>query len=80
MFAAFFARVSLDRKEPVDGVTQLLVATERETQMQKELKQAGEKLAKAKEAAAAPNLEPKEAEKRTKEVTSSEKRVAELGL
>ena len=77
-FAAFFARVSLDRKEPVDGVTQLLVATEREAQMQKELKQAEEKVAKAKEAAAVPNLEPKEAEKRAKEVTAAEKRVAEL--
>ena len=77
-FAAFFARVSLDRKEPVDGITQLLVATERETQMQREVKQAEEKVAKAKEAAAAPNLEPKEAEKRTKEVTSAEKRVADL--
>ena len=78
-FAAFFARVSLDRKEPVDGVTQLLVATERELQLQKELKQAEEKLAKAREAAAAANLDPKEAEKRAKEVTSAEKRVAELG-
>lgn len=77
-FAAFFARVSLDRKEPVDGVTQLLVATERETQMQKELRQAEEKVAKAKEAAAAPGLEPKEADRRAKEVTSAEKRVTEL--
>jgi len=77
-FAAFFARVSLDRKEPVDGVTQLLVATERETQMQRELKQAEEKVVKAKEAAAAPGLEPKEAEKRAKEVTAAEKRVADL--
>ena len=71
--------MSLDRKEPVDGVTQLLVATERETQMQKELKQAEEKVAKAKEAAAASGLDAKEAEKRAKEVTAAEKRVAELG-
>ena len=77
-FAAFFARVSLDRKEPLDGFTALQLGTQTELQLDKQLQQAEEKVAKAKEAAAAPGLEAKEAEKRAKEVTSSEKRVAEL--
>ena len=77
-FAAFFARVSLDRKEPLDGFTALQLGTQTELQLDKQLQQAEEKVAKAKEAAAAPGLEAKEAEKRAKEVTSSEKRVVEL--
>ena len=77
-FAAFFARVSLDRKEPLDGFTALQLGTQTELQLDKQLQQAEEKVAKAKEAAAALGLEAKEAEKRAKEVTSSEKRVAEL--
>ena len=77
-FAAFFARVSLDRKEPLDGFTALQLGTQTELQLDKQLQQAEEKVAKAKEAAAALGLEAKEAEKRAKEVTSSEKRVVEL--
>ena len=77
-FAAFFARVSLDRKEPMDGFTALQVGTESERQLAKQLTQAGEKVVKAKEAAAASGLEPKEAEKRAKEVVATEKRVTEL--
>lgn len=77
-FAAFFARVSLDRKEPVDGFTALQLGTQNELQLAKQLTQAEEKVVKAKEAAAAPNLDLKEAEKRAKEVVAAEKRVTEL--
>ena len=77
-FAAFFARVSLDRKEPLDGFTALQLGTQNELQLDKQFQQAEEKVTKAKEAAAAPGLEAKEVEKRAKEVTSSEKRVVEL--
>ena len=77
-FAAFFARVSLDRKEPVEGFTALQLGTQSELQLARQLAQAEEKVAQTKAAAAATGLEPKEAEKRAKEVVAAEKRITEL--
>lgn len=77
-FAAFFSRLSLNRVSPEDGYTRLDVATNAEQELLKQIKQAEERVAKAKGEATQAGLEAKEAEKRGRELKNQEKRVDEL--
>jgi hypothetical protein len=68
-FAGFFSRVHLKRQESQKGPTTLLVATEEEQQVQRELTQAEQQLAEARQQAQGKSAD---------ELQAAERRVAEL--
>ena len=75
-FAAFFAKVSLDRVNPKDGFTELVSYSQDEFQVVRQLKQAEEKLAKLEAEIA--GLSPADAEKKQPQIKQERQRVADL--
>ena len=75
-FAAFFAKVSLDRVSPKDGFTELVSYSQDEFQIVRQLKQAEEKLAKLEAELA--GLAPADAEKKQPTIKQERQRVADL--
>ena len=75
-FAAFFAKVSLDRVNPKDGFSELAPVSQDEFQVARQIKQAEEKIAKLE--AELVGLSPEEAEKKQPPIKQERQRVTDL--